>query len=214
MTYAEFKEALITNLWKNGDQVVIDQLDNLIRVAETELNRILKIEDRMKAAALIASNGTATLPIDCREVRHVTYRGKGPMKYITPADFSDRFSPDRGTSHGEQLVYSSINRSIKLGGKYIGNLIPPILETIDIWYYMKLVPFAETPNGPCWLADEEYDIFFYTVLKHCAPFMREDERTAVWGSFASAALEAALDEDTDRKYLGTPIQMKFSKGIR
>lgn len=206
MNYKELKDFLVTHLWKQGDQIVIDALDQLIILAEAELNRILRVEGRLVQIIPQVIDGRFELPDDCQVVRHVTMLDKGPMTYLSPFEFSERYSLGRETG----LYYTTHGNILNVGGK------PPLpTNMLVIWYYKKIPNYYlnQEDENNFWVVNYP-DVFLYTILKHSAPFLREDERLAVWSALGNAAIEGALDENTDLKFAGSPIKMNFGRVIR
>ena len=69
MTYQEFKDHLIAFLWKTGDQVLIDNLDNLITMAEHELRTSFRIADRETSDTIVTSDLETPLPAEYHSMR-------------------------------------------------------------------------------------------------------------------------------------------------
>lgn len=203
MDYDEFKDYIMTHLWKMGDSVVYDKLDVLIATAESELNRVFKVEDRNKLVTLTVTSNVVPLPTDCREVRSLTYPHRGEnMALAMPAEF---FSDPRsnGTGVFDPSIYAIVNKSIYLLGQVTQ-------ETLTLLYYSHIPKFAALPGGSTsWVCQEYLDVYLYCVLKHTAPFLREDERVALWQNMYGEALSTAMDENTARKFAGSPLKIKF-----
>lgn len=205
MTYEEFNDFLMVHLWKQGDTVVLDALPTIIKIAEAELDRILKVTEREVIGALSVTATAIELPADCRSVRSV-WNTRGMMRYISPAEFADNQARDGWAEYDGYTVANSVlllSNNIKV-------TTPP--GSVQVWYYSKILPF--TTGTPSFLADNYFDVFLYAVLKHTAPFLREDERIQTWNAMYGAALGAALDEDQERRFAGSPIKTKFSNSIR
>lgn len=207
MLYSEFKSYLITHLWKNGDQSVIDALDLIIKTAEDELNRDFKMEDRVVMAKLTTENTTIPLPADYRELRHLLPMvGNNSYEYVIPAEYAE--SRNRGTTKSNQ--FTVVNNTIVL---VEGGAVGKPLE-VQCWYYRNVPRFKDlVPPATSWMAEDYFDVYLYTVLKHTAPFLREDERLATWASLGGDAMLSAQNENLDRKFAGSPLKMKFS-GMR
>jgi hypothetical protein len=207
MTYDEFKDYVVTHLWKMGDSVVIDKLDTIITTAESELNRTFKVEDREKIAILTTYLDFIDLPADYRELRHV-YTDAGPMKYLIPADFTDQRARGQHTQYG----YTVVNKTLRfLEG---GTTLNPgtVSRTYKVLYYANLPKFKD--NDESWMADDYFDVYLYCVLKHTAPFLREDDRIPTWQTYFGDAFATAMTENDDRKYAGSPLKVKFPLGVR
>jgi len=207
MTYAEFKNYLMTHLWKVGDSLVLDNLPTIITTAEAELNRVIKVEDRVTVADIVAEATSWPMPADYRSMRSLSSPLRGEMVYNIPADFANKRASNKATGKD----YTVVNNTLRL----IGNISAESPVTLEAWYYRKLVPFADDPEGVYnWLVQDYFDVYLYGVLKHTAPFLREDERLTTWAALYNDAKASALEENDDRKYAGSPLKLKFPKGVR
>lgn len=199
-TYDQFKDYLIVHLWKVGDSVVIDNLDALIKTANAELNRVLKVIDRDVSMSLSITALNTALPSDFRSMRDLFLTGVGQMTYITPQQLlldretcDDTLLSGYSTQAGELLVTGGVSAS------------SPVTGTMN--YYANIPDYKTT--GVSWVADNYYDVYLYCVLKHTAPFLREDERLAMWSGMYGSAMESVMDENEDRKYSGGPLNVTF-----
>jgi hypothetical protein len=207
MTYDEFKTYIMTHLWKMGDSVVLDSLPTIINTAEAELNRTLKVEDRVSVLDIQAEAIAWPLPPDYRSMRSLTSPYRGEMHYNMPADFATK----RATGCATGKDYTVVNKTLRL----IGTITPEKPLALEAWYYRNIPKITDDPSGETnWLLADYFDVYLYCVLKHTAPFLREDERLQVWGTLFSDAMIAALDENDDRKYAGSPLKIKFPAGAR
>lgn len=201
MTYATFKAYLQQHLWKRGDPGLIEALDTLIKTADSELNRVLKVEDRNASVSLVVTQNDVALPSDYKYTRSVSMAGVGRLSYVTPAELFVLID----AYPSQQLdVYSTRNGSLLLGTD--ASIAVPKAAVLE--YY------ADVPNfqtaGTSWVADEYFDVYLYCVLKHTGPFLREDERVQMWLGLFNDALQSALDTNEDVKYAGAPLTIKFT----
>lgn len=206
MNYAAFKDHLITFLWKMGDTFLIDRLDSLVTMANHELNRSLKVERRHVLADLTVSANPSTLPADFRSMRNLSSPTLGEMIYVVPAEYA-RLQAGGGSSQ------ASFGDRYTTSGKTLRIVGPTTVDTpVDLLllYYADVPDFVATDDS--WVADEYLDIYTYCCLKHSAPFLREDERIPIWSSLFASGLVEAIDDDQDRKYSGSPLNIKFPKG--
>jgi hypothetical protein len=190
-----------------GDTVVVDRLDTIIQTAEAELNRIFKVEDRTQLSDAQAIDNLVQLPVDYREMRVLSCGRCPEMKYWIPAKF---FSIQRRYKGSEfySAGYTIVNRNISLAG----NITPTSPVDLTLMYYMNIPKFKDVDTS--WLAEDYLDVYLYCVLKHTAPFLREDERLGTWDAMYGNAIGTALEENNERKYAGSPLKMHFPAGIR
>ena len=83
MTYQEFKDYLATFLWKDTDQVLIDNLDSLIKMADHELNRKLDITRREELYSVAHVGDKIDLPEDFSQLVDVSLEGQETKLFQT-----------------------------------------------------------------------------------------------------------------------------------
>lgn len=201
MTYQEFKSFLVTFLWRDGDTVLIANLDSLITMATSELNRVFKVEDRTVTADAPATDNVVTTPINYREMRSLSMVGVGPMTYLSPLEFSRQNVANGGQQR--LPIFTVSNNLILLSGPFSAE--NP--STLTMVYYANLPDFAKEDES--WVADHYLDLYAYCVLKHAAPFLREDDRLQTWAALYKDALDGALAENANRKNTGSPQRVTY-----
>lgn len=208
MDYNTFKNFCMTHLWKMGDSVVLDALPNLITMAEAELDRKLReLPDRETASELICIGSYTPLPPDCHRVRHVANSVFGGMTYVGLDEISDYFDRYRNVA-APTGYFSTVGNQFLL----IGHVDPLAPVYINLIYDRKIPRFSDTQVS--WVADDYPDLYLYAVLKHTAPFLREDERLPLWQTLYNDALASVIDDGADRRFTGSPIKQKLSRTIR
>lgn len=183
MNYAEFKAHLVTFLWKDGDQVLIDNIDSLIEMADDDLNTLLKIPDLEGMVDITVLDVTVDVPTDFYKVRTMALTQLGELFYVEPG----KIPYLRENAAEMQPVYSltggGANTKILLTGP-INSSTPPTLTLI---YQKRLPDFKGTDAS--WFADDHKALYTYSILSHASAFLREDERIAQWSQMAGTRLE-------------------------
>lgn len=206
MMLSTFKDYLMTHLWKTGDDVVLANLDTIIATAYSELDRVFKVVDREAVATLSAESNEVALPADYRSMRSLVSLSVGKMNYLIPAEFADRIACQQTCPND----YTVVNKTVRL----TFNPTAEAPESLECWY-TAVVPRLDDETEENWLADDYFDVLLYTVLKHTAPFLREDERVAMWSDMQNTAIASALEENEhERKYAGSPLKINFSRRIK
>jgi hypothetical protein len=209
MTYDEFKTYVISHLWKRGDTYVIDSLDTLITTAHTELERVLReVPERDNIVEEAATTTPWPLPADAHRVRGIKREGaKGGMQYVAPFEWfdfvdhpGDRNPNGYYTTSGNLILFKADGISVD----------KPV--NLTLWYERKIPDFKGV--GTSWVADTYFDLYLYCVLKHTAPFLREDERLATWGALYADALNTVIEDGADRRYAGSPLHLQWNGTIR
>jgi len=70
------------------------------------------------------------------------------------------------------------------------------------------VPDYETADAS-WMQSEYGGLYLNTILKHCAMFVREDDRVQNYAALAQEAFNVADQEDKQRRQFGgSPLKMQ------
>ena len=196
MDYNAFKTHLLTFLWKQNDVDLIANLDNLIIMANAELGRKLTISEREAVLTLSIGDETSLLPDDFSHMITLSYT-LGTLVLCTAAKLAE----DRLL-----LAPPGDNGHYRIRGKYLelaGTFDPTNPTAFTIFYRSKIPDFKETDIS--FLVDNHLDLYTYAVFQHAAPFLREDERVALWEKKYSDALNSVLEDDKwNKTYGGSP----------
>lgn len=194
MTYDEFKTYLTTFLWKTGDTVLANNLDNLIVMAHSDLNNSLKVQEMDVALSESVTDVDYTLPADYRRIRTVQVTELGELLYVQPALLYTYRDVD--ASEVAPVYSLSGSNTLLLAGPI--SVANPV--TLNITYHSKVPDFATTDTS--WLADNYLALYTYAVLRHSAGFLREDERVALWEQQYRAALMQINEDDAFHRARG------------
>jgi hypothetical protein len=206
MDYAAFKTYLTTFLWKAGDAVLIANLDNLIRMANHELNRILRVEERHASDLLTVNALNVTLPTDYHSLRALEPTDiRGGIARFTFAEPARLIHMRRNTQNRMWIPYYSIqDKTLMFSGPVVDSPIEVYLS-----YNRKVPDFQVTDTS--WLADTYLDIYTYGVLKQASMFLREDERLAGWKMLFDEAIMLANDDSEFSKSRGPSAPMPLPR---
>jgi len=197
MDYAAFKTHVLTTLWKQNDTDLAASLDNLILMANAELGRKLTLSKREETIQLSIGSESSLLPADFDHMITLSYSG-GALVNCTAAKLAE----DRvlvNAAPGDNGHYRIREKYLELAG----NFDPAAPTTFTLVYRTKIPDFQECDVS--YLADDYLDLYTYAVIKHCTPFLREDERLAMWKSMYGDALNDVLEDDKwNKTYGGSP----------
>ena len=90
-------------------------------------------------------------------------------------------------------------------------LVGPFSQTnrgkFDLTYRAGIPNYAT--EDASWVEDLYLDLYVYAVFKHCAIFLREDERLTQYAGMMQDALASAIDEDVrEVQFGGSPLNMQ------
>jgi hypothetical protein len=121
---------------------------------------------------------------------------------LLSTDQLERMRP--GASAGAPQFYAHTAGQIELfpvpGESYTGELL----------YYAK-VPALSDANTTNWLLTDSPDVYLYGSLLQTAPYLRDDERAAVWAGLYSAAVVRLNDASNKAKHSGTTLRVRPPK---
>jgi hypothetical protein len=85
---------------------------------------------------------------------------------------------------GTNIYYTIIGNTIRI--------IPPPTTSaptlLDLWYFARLSDLSST-NQTNWALTNFPDLYLYGALIHTAPYLKNDERVAVWNSMYQSILD-------------------------
>jgi len=208
MNYADFKAYLAVFLWKQNDADLVANMDTLIVMGESELNRVLDIQRRQKTALIAPVTQDHPLPADFRTIISVANNDPLTRGMMVSTTLQDVYA--QRTASGSLRTAGVYAVDEGDAGQKLLRLVGPFSAerpgSMTLTYRCNVPHFKDT--NASWLAEDFLDLYTYTVLSHCAPFLREDERIAVWEGKKGEAIMAAITEDKHMiTHGGSPLQM-------
>lgn len=217
LTYSQFKTFLLDSLWRANDTVLSNNLDTIIGNADNELRALTADWQRRKQSQVITPTG---------EDFDVAFNVPGFESIVSLTDNSPR-----GYYQGHQSKTFSqvpVAEVYAARANYPGKTVA--IYALDTEYgYAKLrlvndysandpgdltlvylggVPDYSSADAS-WMQSEYGGLYLNTVLKHCAMFVREDDRVQLYKGLADEAFNIADMEDKHRKQFGgSPLKMK------
>lgn len=174
------------------------QIPTFIQLAEADLNTRLRCREMIVRATTTNDDEYVRLPLDFLEgINLQLVGGQSPLRYIT-LDEADIVNARQG--YNAPTFYSLMNGAIEL--------VPPPATGVDVEiemvYYGKITALSDT-NQTNWLLLKAPDVYLYGALVHAAPFLMDDQRISVFGSFYSQRVEALNDESQKSLHSGSPL---------
>ena len=174
------------------------QIPTFIQLAESDLNTRLRCREMIVRATTTNDDEYVRLPLGFLEgINLQLVGGQSPLRYIT-LDEADIVNARQG--YNAPTFYSLMNGAIEL--------VPPPATGVDVEiemvYYGKITALSEA-NQTNWLLLKAPDVYLYGALVHAAPFLMDDQRISVFGSFYSQRVEALNDESQKSLHSGSPL---------
>jgi len=222
LTYTQFKDYIKTYLWRDNDVDLTNNIDTLILQANNELTQLTRDFNRREAVVVIAPETedfdlTAKVS-DFEAVKSLTSNANNTLyrrsqKKFVQTTLSDLFAI-RAKYPGVGLMpYYCVSRD---GSNFVLRLVGSFSATnpgdLTLVYRLGIPDFQATDAS--WLADEYLSLYVYTVMKHCALFLREDERVQAYKALQLEAYQVADEDDKHNlQFGGSPLRMRPHRAV-
>jgi hypothetical protein len=162
------------------------------------MNTRLRTREMIVRATTTNDDEFVRLPLDFLESINLQLTdGQSPLRFVT-LDEADIIN--KRQTYNAPTFYSLMNGAIEL--------VPPPATGADVEiemvYYGKITALS-TENTSNWLLLKAPDVYLYGALVHAAPFLMDDQRISVFGSFYSQRIEALNDESQKSLHSGSPL---------
>lgn len=155
---------------------------DFIRLAETQLNRLIRCADMMTTTTLSINSASTALPADFNGV--VSFElpnGSGnPLRYEKP----------EGIQALKQTLYASPGTPAlwTVMGTNLVTAPPPASTFVCPLVYYARIPALSNANTSNWLLTKHPDAYLYGALLQTAPYLKDDDRIQAWGSLYTKAI--------------------------
>jgi len=198
-SYAELKSSIAD--WLLRDDLT-DVIPDFIHNAESELQRDHRVRDFLTTTFSVDSE-EETLPSNFLKLESLSHDGPTYFGPVETTDLSGltRINEEESGAAGAPSHCAILGRStIKFA--------PPPDETYDlVMGYWQTISHLSDSVQSNWLLDDAPDIYLYASLVESAPYLKEDERVAIWEHELEKRLEK-LDMDTDKTRFSGTITMR------
>lgn len=170
-----------------------DNIPSFITLAEAQMRREITSVGQVETYAEVEIDSDGwPLPCAAREIAAVVYDGV-ELPYLSP----DRAGEDQST--GQPRHYTVIGKVL--------HVVPA--GTVDIRVKQKLCGLSSYVRCN-WILRDHPDAYLYGALMQAAPFLRDDERIAVWGNLFSQAIDSINRVERERQ---TGPYLKVQAGV-
>lgn len=195
-TYDALKTAVARFLRR--DDLEAD-IPNFIALAEAQMNRRLRVRRMVQRVTATLTDEYSAVPDGYLGVRSFSLEGEPPrpLRFLTP----DRMD-ELGSASGEPRFFSVV------GGEFRFHPAPSSAVTGILTFWQAPTALsAEAPSN--WLLETHPDAYLYGALVQSAPFLRADERLAVWGQLFTTVLDDIAQADQAEAH-GGPLNLSAS----
>lgn len=160
-------------------------IPDFITLSEARFNRELRLAQMVKVATATVSDGYFAVPSD--HLQTISLRLTSPDNYNGKCEFVSiqRLNELNGNPNltNTSRYYSIVDGNFRLAPSPSGE------TTLELTYYAK-VPALSFDNQTNWLLTKAPDLYLYGSLMQAAPYLKDDERVALWATAMGQAMEA------------------------
>jgi len=202
-TFTELKDAIAD--WLDRSDLT-DRIPDFITLAEARLNRDLRIRPMEVRSSMETTAGQRyfNLPGGYLQMRNMQINSNPitPLEYITPEMLDRLYGSD---TTGKPKAYTLIGDEIQLAP------IPDSDYTVEMAFYEKFTPLGDGTSGTVtsnWLTLNAPDVLLYGALLEAEPFIKNDERIALWLNAYNGAVKKIQDADARDRHSGSAMRIR------
>lgn len=200
-TYSDLKSTIADWLNRTDLTAVIPSFISLAEAAFNKDERFRNQKSIVRATATFDEEYEA-LPSDYLEMLNLTNLTTVPftrIQFLT-LNQADEYKRSFDTS-GVPKYYSIVGSQLQLLP------VPGASITAEMVYYAK-IPALSDSNTTNWLLTNHPDVYLYGTLIQSAPYLKDDERVAVWASLFEKAVNDMDVADDRALYAGAVIKAR------
>ncbi len=172
-------------------------IPDFIQLAESRINRDLRVRKMQSVVTGSASSGVIALPDDFSGVSSLRVGYAGGSYEIFP--LTSASTPTYVIQSGLPLGYTVVNGNIILAS---GQQDLPYTLT-----YWTKIPSLSSSNQQTWLLSDEPGIYLYAALVEASPYVQDDQRTLLWATQYKAIVDQMMREDDEERFGNAPAMM-------
>ena len=202
-TFTELKDALADWLDRSD---LMDRIPDFITLAEARLNRDVRIRPMEVRSSMETTAGQRyfNLPGGYLQMRNMQINSNPitPLEYITPEMLDRLYGSD---TTGKPKAYTLIGDEIQLAP------IPDSDYTVEMAFYEKFTALGDGTSGTVtsnWLTTNAPDVLLYGALLEAEPFIKNDERIALWLNAYNGAVKKIQDADARDRHSGSAMRIR------
>lgn len=183
-TYGQLKAALSD--WLDRSDMTA-RIPDFVRLAEATLNKVLRSPRGIAYGSLSVAGGMryAAAPVDMLEMLFATATDEDyPLEQVSPQQLVN-LRQTRLRNPGPPRYFAVVGQRLELAPT------PAAATTLDVAYFQK-IPALEADGDSNWLLQYDPDVYLYTALLHGAQFLHDDRQAAVYESFLTRQITAAV----------------------
>jgi hypothetical protein len=181
-------------------------IPSFIAIAEAKFNRKLRVRQMIKRAEAQIETAFFAYPADWLQAKEFQLNTNPIVRlgFVTEAQ-GDDLKAGRFTAAGQPLYYTITGSQLE----FIPS--PDTTYSAELTYYAK-IPALSDSNTSNWLLAYAPDLYLYGALTEASPYLKDDERLAVWGQLYTNSLGDIEVADQRASVSSTPLVRARSLG--
>jgi hypothetical protein len=202
-TFAGLK-ATIADYLNRDDLTAI--IPSFITIAEAKFNRKLRTRQMIKRANGQIDSAFFAYPSDWLQAKEFQLNTNPivRLQFVTEA-YGDELKANRYVSIGQPAYYTITGTQLEFIPA------PDATYSAELTYYAK-IPALSDSNTSNWLLAYAPDLYLYGALLEAAPYLKDDERLAVWSQMYINSLGDIEVADQRASVSSTPLVRARSLG--
>jgi len=205
VNYLEVKELALAYSDRENDTEILAKIDLFIRVTESRINRILKVQKMSIRTQLltVADQEYYGLPFDFAGLRDIeirdddTSKSRDTLQYLSPEQMNDAVKKG---GVGGKIAYTIIANQLQIYPTQDGKLF-------ELIYYAK-VPQLNSVDTTNWLSENSPDVYLFGIMVEISAFVKNAEVAQLWDTRFATAMEELHHDDKLTRWSGTSLYMK------
>jgi hypothetical protein len=202
-TFAGLKATIADYLNRDDLTAVIP---SFITIAEAKFNRKLRTRQMIKRANGQIETAFFAYPSDWLQAKEFQLNTNPivRLQFVTEA-YGDELKANRYVSIGQPAYYTITGTQLEFIPA------PDATYSAELTYYAK-IPALSDSNTSNWLLAYAPDLYLYGALLEAAPYLKDDERLAVWSQMYVNSLGDIEVADQRASVSSTPLVRARSLG--
>ena len=202
-TFAGLKATIADYL--NRDDLT-SVIPSFITIAEAKFNRKLRTRQMIKRANGQIESAFFAYPSDWLQAKEFQLNANPivRLEFVTEA-YGDELKANRYVSIGQPAYYTITGTQLEFIPA------PDSTYSAELTYYAK-IPALSDSNTSNWLLAYAPDLYLYGALLEAAPYLKDDERLAVWSQMYINSLGDIEVADQRASVSSTPLVRARSLG--
>lgn len=187
MSISDYASLMVDVAEYSGRQNIAHIFPRLVGMAETKLNRVLRVADMEVTDTISLTDGEGTIPADFLEAREVLNPRGYPIRSISLQQLTRSYRNWSGVPNGYAIVGSTIK------------VRPETTGDITVTYYGR-IPGLTPANPTNWLLEKAPDVYLYALVAEVALASADAAKTQAAMQLMGLAIQGLKIEDERRRF--------------